>query len=221
LQLDSVAARTNCAFLLASFLVIKHGYSAEKAWGPFERVNNAFAEFRDASSGRRLYSLPIISCLNGLAKAISLGWYSHESFDVDLYDWMDDPKVADLHAISPKFIAFKGPGAGMPTDKKTRTFPPQHFVPFFKQQRVTSVVRLNEHSSYDPKIFTEAGISHHDLYFDDCTVPSHATLLEFFRIANDNSQVAVHCRVRIYCFALKGACRVRRTYYVLASQAYM
>ncbi len=185
-----MATRTNCAFLIASFLVIEVGFSAEQAWEPFQRMgNDAFATFRDASTGPQDYNLTPLSCLKGLEKAISLGWYSYDTFNIEAYERYD--KRADLHVVTPKFIAFRGPGAR----KDRRAFPPEYFAPFFKDQSVTAVLRLNEHTTYDPNAFTDAGIRHYDLYFEDCSLPSYPTLCRFFDIARSEGRMAIHCSV--------------------------
>ena len=111
---------------------------------------------------------------------------------MDVYDFLDDPRVADMHFITPKFAALKGPSSRI---RDKHTFPPEHFVPLFKETRISAVVRLNEETTYDAKVFTDAGLKHHDLFFDDCTVPSRSTISHFFSIASGTDRVAVHCKV--------------------------
>ena len=54
---------------------------------------------------------------------------------------------------------------------------------------------------YEAKLtlpFAKYGIAHYDLYFDDCTVPSNAIVLEFLRhvesVIDGGGKVAVHCK---------------------------
>jgi hypothetical protein len=57
----------------------------------------------------------------------------------------------------------------------------------------SDVVRLNA-PEYDAAVFTDAGIRHHDLFFEDCTTPPPAVVAAFFRIVDTaTGAVAVHC----------------------------
>ena len=42
----------------------------------------------------------------------------------------------------------------------------EDYVPLFKALGVTAVVRFNK-ALYDRRIFTEVGINHHDLFYED------------------------------------------------------
>ena len=105
---------------------------------------------------------------------------------IDLEDYIspDSPLNADLNKIVPdKLIAFRGPkdlGNNTFADDQDgiRRFSPQHCVPPFRDLGVTDVVRLNQ-PEYDPAAFAAAGISHHDLPFDDCTAPPDAVVRRF------------------------------------------
>lgn len=46
--------------------------------------------------------------------------------------------------------------------------------------------------------FTNAALSHYDLYFVDGSVPSFDILTRFFEITENNSgAIAIHCKVRL------------------------
>jgi len=194
---DTPESRTNCAFLLSAFLVVEMGYTADQAWAPFSTITGSpFRPFRDATYSPQDYSLSIHACLQGLHRAVLLGWYSPNTFDAGEYDYLDNPGNGDMNMVSPKFMAFKGPKdrcAG-PCEVEEFTFPPVHFTEVFRDKGITAVVRLNEPTTYDPEPFTQAGIRHYDLYFDDCTVPSNALVLRFLEICEQEQGVAVHCR---------------------------
>jgi len=104
-----------------------------------------------------------------------------------------------MHVVSPKFIASKGPVdlCAQPIDDIVDDYalPPAHYVEAFKELGVSAVVRLNEASTYDSKCFTEEGINHHDIYFDDCTIPGSETVQAFLEaVEKEEGVVAVHCR---------------------------
>ncbi len=81
-QGDAVDVRTNCAFLLSAFLVIELRYTPEDAWKAFASIpGNAFATYRDVSTGPQDYDLTIMSCLKGITRAMALGWYHPDKFD--------------------------------------------------------------------------------------------------------------------------------------------
>lgn len=144
--------------------------------------------------GPQAYGLSILSCLRGLSKAIALGWYIPDTFDADQYEYLSDELNANMHEISPKFIAFKGPVDKSCTCNEEHAFSPEHFVDSFQDMGVTAVVRLNEPSTYDPETFTKAGLRHYDLYFDVGTPPSNTLLKTFLEIARCESRLAIHCR---------------------------
>jgi protein-tyrosine phosphatase len=194
---DDMAARTNGAFLLAAFMMIELKYTPEAAWLPFTQVNeDAFSTFRDATFCQpQSYHLGIKACLEGLYKGMNHGFYDPASFQIEEYLYLSDPNNADMNVVCPKFVAFRGP-----TRKSKEihpgvcTFTPRHYRDVFKQAGVTAVVRLNEAHTYDPEQFERDGFRHYDLYFDDCTVPDHATIERFLSLAErEKGSVAVHC----------------------------
>jgi protein-tyrosine phosphatase len=138
------------------------------------------------------YDLSIPSCLKGLSKAIALGWYNPDTFDADEYDHLDNPLNADMHVVTPKFLAFKGPVSN-PEKKQSYALPPEHFIAFFKEEGVTAIVRLNEAASYDAKIYTKAGLKHYDLCFENSALPNNSLLRDFLTLAASEPRVAVHC----------------------------
>jgi cell division cycle 14 len=189
--------RTNCAFLLSAYLVIEHGYTPDQAWAPFTKITgNPFLSFRDATYCDQDYELTIHACLQGLHKAMQTGWYSPTSFDAVDYDFLENPAHGDMHQVTPKFLAFKGPSSvRTQVSAGNFTFTPQFYLDVFASKGVTAVVRLNDASTYEASEFINAGLSHHDLYFADCTVPSNATVLKFIEICEkEKGLVAVHCQ---------------------------
>ena len=192
---------SNTVFLLAAYLVVDHGYTAEEAWAPFKRISGLpILAFCHATYCPQDYDLEILHCLMGLRKAIDVGWFDPKTFDQNEYELLDDPENADMHFLSPDFAAFKGPSA-----RRTKLAPgvytmtPKHYSSIFQRGGVKNVVRLNEPASYDKAEFEKYGIRHHDLYFDDCTVPSNAVVTKFLKIAESaiigrEEKVAVHCK---------------------------
>jgi len=190
---------TNTAMMLASYLMFEHGLSPDEALRTFARIGpSPFEPFRDATWCPSTFDLHALSCLRGLSRAARLGWLGAspvDDFDVNEYEKFDDPRVFNLHQLTPKFVAFIGP-----QDRKPGMawgafqHEPRDFVKEFQRRGIKDVVRLNEPSTYDKKTFEDAGITVHDLEFQDCTTPSE-DLLETFLDCVDAAKgpLAVHC----------------------------
>eukprot|EP00281_Chroomonas_sp_CCMP1168_P021964 CAMPEP_0206228476 /NCGR_PEP_ID=MMETSP0047_2-20121206/9189_1 /ASSEMBLY_ACC=CAM_ASM_000192 /TAXON_ID=195065 /ORGANISM="Chroomonas mesostigmatica_cf, Strain CCMP1168" /LENGTH=389 /DNA_ID=CAMNT_0053651721 /DNA_START=166 /DNA_END=1335 /DNA_ORIENTATION=+ len=208
---NAVEMQTNAAFLLAAYLVLEHRATPEEAWGPLGRLSGAFATFRDATFCKQDYHLTIQACLQGLHSAVAAGYYAPDAFRPHEYAYLDDPAVADMHVISPKFIAFRGP-ADADAPGALTAFDPRHYASVFRGKGVTAVVRLNEATGYDPAGFTKEGFRHYDLYFDDCTAPPPAVVDRFLAICEaEEGAVAVHCAAGLgRTGTLIAACLIRR-----------
>jgi hypothetical protein len=95
---------SNAAFLLAAFLVLDHGFSPTRAATPFAKLQpSPFIMFRDATHTRADFHISIFDCLNGLQRALHLGWFSTVDFDssLNLYEHWDDPMQGMLPILVP------------------------------------------------------------------------------------------------------------------------
>ena len=71
---------------------------------------------------------------------------------------------------------------------------PEMYLSYFLSHGVTDVIRLNN-KVYAASRFTSAGISHHDLYFVDGSVPTDDILARFLHISEKApGAIAVHCK---------------------------
>ncbi len=98
--------------------------------------------------------------------------------------------------VTPKFIAFAGPkkrtSSGSSSERYSHA--PVEFICEFTARNVTDVVRLNDAHTYDESVFREHGMAHHDLFFQDCTVPSVDVIERFLDVCDAaKGVVAVHC----------------------------
>lgn len=60
-------------------------------------------------------------------------------------------------------------------------------------------ILIADYCRYDRRHFTDAGMDHTEMYFDDGTNPSDEIIREFIRVSDDvivqrKQRVAVHCR---------------------------
>ncbi|KAM3182986.1 hypothetical protein ACTXT7_011243 [Hymenolepis weldensis] len=134
-------------------------------------------------------------CLRAVQKAVRLGFLDFDNFDLEDYEYNEKVENGDLSWIVPnKFIAFSGPHARTMMDNGYPMHAPEFYLPYFKKNNVTNVIRLNQ-KMYDSSKFTRAGISHHDLIFPDGSVPSKLITRQFLEICESAPGViAVHCK---------------------------
>lgn len=186
-----VAKRANAAFLMGAYQIIILKKTAVEAWAPFINVNPPFRPFRDASYTNCSYECTIFHCLKGLEYAIKLGWFDLKTFNVDEYEHYEYVEHGDLNWIVPgKFLAFCTPSSGK---GREHNLSPEEYVKIFKPLKITAVVRLNN-PIYEGKKFTEAGINHYDLEFEDGSCPPEEKWLKFIQVAEKESCLAVHCK---------------------------
>uniref|UniRef100_A0A0R3STM2 protein-tyrosine-phosphatase n=1 Tax=Hymenolepis diminuta TaxID=6216 RepID=A0A0R3STM2_HYMDI len=128
-------------------------------------------------------------------QAVRLGFLDFDNFDLEDYEYNEKVENGDLSWIVPnKFIAFSGPHARTMMDNGYPMHAPEFYLPYFKKNNVTNVIRLNQ-KMYDSSKFTRAGISHHDLIFPDGSVPSKLITRQFLEICESAPGViAVHCK---------------------------
>jgi cell division cycle 14 len=203
-------ALTNAAFLLGAYMVLRLNTTPCEVSRRFEGIGEENIEdYRDATFSPPDFGLRLIDCWAGLHRAMESSWLAPPTrqapqtwgkIDIDEYAHYEDPLNGDLHEVVPgKLIAFKGPkdlrGRVYTDDVHGhRTFSPTYYGDIFRELGVSTVVRLNE-ARYSARAFTDAGIEHHDLYFDDCTAPPKHVVERFFRILDAApGLVAVHCK---------------------------
>lgn len=73
----------------------------------------------------------------------------------------------------------------------------EDYVPIFRRLGVTCVIRFNK-KCYDRRRFTESGIKHFDLYYEDGGNPTEEILQRFLRICEETK---VGRRDGCLCFA--------------------
>ena len=187
---------SNACFLVGCFLVLRCQFSPEKAAQVFDHLN--LTPFRDATfTTPAVHGLSLRDCLAGFAKAVENKWFDFETFNLPEYEFWDQPEHGDIHRISDKFFAFKGPLQDENSEHFVEgeiSFPPSFYATVFNRYKVTAVVRLNDTDTYDASAFEDAGIRHYDLAFDDCTCPAPALVDKFLKICSEEPRIAIHCR---------------------------
>lgn len=216
--------RSNSIYLICAYCVIVKNMTYKEAYQPFFGLTPPPAPFRDA--GKKLsrseadrknentnktslatlitafsvcpYPLPVTSAIRGVSKAIELGHFVYETFDVDQYDEMDKLENGDCTwIVKGKLMAFSGPQ----TNRKeispgVYTKSIEEFPALFKKYGVTGVIRFNK-KLYDRQVLIRGGINHYDLYYEDGGNPTEEIAQKFLKICEEErGGVAVHCKVR-------------------------
>jgi cell division cycle 14 len=186
--------RTNAAYLMGAYELLVLGRSPEEAWSHFAKLE-VFKVFRDASPGSSLYGCTLLDCYRALAKAVKLGWFSLDSFNVKEYEYFEQLQHGDLNWILPgKLLAFSCPSENTYDLHGFPACQPEDYVRIFRQMGITAVVRLNA-ATYDSCKFTRQGLRHYDLIFSDGSCPSDDTVRRFLAICeSERGAVAVHCK---------------------------
>ena len=194
---------------MGSFMILKMSKNVDEVMEVFAWASEDMVEsFRDVTSGPSTFDLTLEDCWRALDYGKCLGWIACPTddpamwgrIDMEYYKHYDNPLDADLHFVVPdKLVAFRGPRdldgrQYLDTKNRTRVFAPSHFVEIFEELGVTDVVRLNE-PLYKPDTFESAGISVHELEFEDCTCPTDDIVWRFMCIVDGaKGAIAVHCR---------------------------
>ena len=185
-----------------------------EAFHPIAEIE--FLPFRDAGRGPPDFNLNIQDCLWGIWKAMQNGLCDMNEFSVEEYEYYEKVENGDWNWITPNFIAFASPvdtawikqvkegSSSLPdTPTKSKNLALQRKLPtpflncldYFEKRNIKLVVRLNT-ELYDKDTFTDRGIDHMELYFDDGTNPTDEIVRTFIdvsdRIVEAGGVVAVH-----------------------------
>ena len=83
------------------------------------------------------------------------------------------------------------------------THTPESYIKYFRENNVTTIVRLNN-KLYDASKFTKEGFIHKDLFFFDGSTPSDDLVDKFLALSESTpGAVAVHCKGKFFRKILK------------------
>ena len=179
---------------MAAFMVIYLGFSPKQAWKKFNRFQNRIIPYCHAGGNENNFELEVIDCLRAIEIALKNRWYAPEEFDSQEYIRISRLENGDMSWVLPgKIIAMSSPSS----HRKNGGLEPRFFVPFFKENGVKTVVRLNERM-YSDNEFEDAKIQIADLEFPDGSNPSNSMTMDFINLCEKElsrgKAIAVHCR---------------------------
>eukprot|EP00928_Gymnodinium_smaydae_P074186 TRINITY_DN57250_c0_g1_i2.p1 TRINITY_DN57250_c0_g1~~TRINITY_DN57250_c0_g1_i2.p1 ORF type:complete len:428 (+),score=41.96 TRINITY_DN57250_c0_g1_i2:56-1339(+) len=186
---------SNVICLICLYFVIVRGARAEDAFKPFLDANVNIKPFCDASGRRSTFPMTIMDCLQGMQRAIEVGWFDWHTFDVNSYEFYDKFDHYGVNWIIPnKLLAFAGPTSSVTNAYGDKEYVPEDYIRIFHEADVGLVIRLNS-KEYEEKEFTSNGINHLDLFFEDGSCPSPEIISKFLLAVEGSDQaVAVHCK---------------------------
>jgi len=191
-----VCKRTNAAFLVGSYAILYLGRTAHEAYVTIAvGLGSVFKPFRDASAGPNTYNLTLMDTLSAVEKALQLRFLDFKSFNVEEYEHYEKVENGDINWIVPnKFLAFSSPHAYSKVVNGYPMHSPEAYLPYFKRNNVTTVIRLNN-KLYEASSFVAAGIAHYDMFFSDGGTPDDTIVQQFiFVCENTDGAIAVHCK---------------------------
>ena len=77
-----------------------------------------------------------MDCLQGLERAVGLGWYNFKTFDYKKYEHDHNLANGDMNWIVPKRIL----ALSCPTEDEQCGLHPNHFIEPFKQMHSTAII---------------------------------------------------------------------------------
>ena len=105
--------------------------------------------------------------------------YRLSEFDLDEYNFFSELENGDWNWIVPgHLMAFSGPNDAVPYRTAIK------FVPMFRAKNVQMVIRLNERESYNEAAFTNQGIAHTDLSYQDGSIPPDSIVSKFLQVVD-------------------------------------
>ncbi|XP_053324798.1 dual specificity protein phosphatase CDC14A isoform X1 [Spea bombifrons] len=206
--------RANAGFLIGGYAVIYLKKTPEEAYRALlSGASPPYLPFRDASIGTCTYNLTILDCLHGIRKALHLGFFNFERFNVAEYEHYERVENGDFNWIVPgKFLAFSGPHQKSKIENGYHLHAPESYFPYFRKHNVVAVIRLNK-KIYDASRFTDAGFEHYDLFFVDGSTPSDGIVRRFLSLCeNTDGAIAVHCKAGLGRTGTLIACYIMKHY---------
>ncbi|KAL8747593.1 MAG: hypothetical protein Q9190_000577 [Brigantiaea leucoxantha] len=211
-------SRANAACLLACYMIVIQSWPPHLALAPIAQADPPLMPFRDAGYSQADYMINIQDVVYGVWKAKEEGLCGFDRFSLEeRYERFERVDQGDFNWLTPHFVALASPQC-KPTEiikpghplynalprsveavmKSGLPRPLRNVLAHFTKRNVGLVVRLNS-ELYSPSYFTELGIDHLDMIFDDGTCPALPMVKRFIKLAHEmitvrHKAIAVHCK---------------------------
>ena len=180
-------------------MVLVYKKTPEEAYQCLMGITPPFIPYRDAGYGPATYHITILDCIRGLYKAIQLGLFDINKFDMEEYEFYEKVENGDYNWITKKFIALASPKDDPPSHAIERfqiknhvgktsqgkklfsAYRKSNLIKWMLENNIKTIIRLNN-KTYDKKDFIDAGIEHIELYFPDGSTPPEMILKRFLEI---------------------------------------
>ena len=208
----------NAVLLIGCYRMIHLQLSPNEAYEPLSSVGAHLRPYRDASTVPSMYDLTVLSCLRGLHKAMSLGWYKPETFDAEDWEKYEQVENGDMNWLIPgKLLAF-ATAYDCHYIQGWKVATPRDLVPVFKDKGITCVVRLCQ-KFYEKKPFVDAGIKHVEMYFMDGSNPPLDIREKFLALIEGPDIVALHCKAGLGRTGTLAGCYMIKNFGFTAAEA--
>lgn len=181
----------NALFLFGCYFIIKENYSIEKVLFDIHYIFEFCPQYySDCISNYNGYIITIKDCFKTIKFIIDNKYFDIDKFNLNEYLYYNDYQFRDMTIILDKLMAMSCPS----------NYNFNNIISELKKKKIKNIIRLNEHTSYDKKLFEDNNIIVHDLYFEDMTTPSIHIIKKFLNIISKypvEEIFAIHCRAGI------------------------
>ena len=179
----------NALLLFGCYFIIKENYSIEKVLFDIHYIFQFCPQhYTDCISNNDGYVTKIKDCFKTIKFLIDNKYFDIDKFNLNEYLYYNEYQFRYMTIILDKFLAMSC----------SSIYKIDDIIYELKNKKIKNIIRLNQHTSYDKKLFEDNDIIIHDLYFEDMTTPSIHIIKNFLNIISNHNVEEIFA---IYCNA--------------------